>query len=376
MTELERAVVLGTGGGAFTIAAELGLAGVEVTVADLPRFASRLEPVQAAGGITVTFRGHPEQGPLFAPIAATSDDPASAIAGVPLVIVSVPSFGHRPFADLLAPVLEDGQMLLWVGEGGGAFTTVAALRAIDRRPSVVLGETNSLPYGGAAVDGPAGANAMRKTGGTYIAGLPTSVTPEVSAVASRIWPWVEPAHSAWETVLLNFNAIDHVATMVTNLGRVEGRKDTMLLWGEGASPGVARVIGAVDDEYTAMRGALGLPTDKRYEDFLVAQGLVDRKRESLHATIHASLLTEARFECGPGALDHRFIAEDVPYSLVLASSIADEVGVAVPVIDGLISIASAAAGRDYRKEGRAISAWGLAGAGRDGLMQAVSDGWW
>ncbi len=376
MRKPDRAVVLGSGGGALTIAAELGLQGIEVTLADLPRFAAGLEPVETAGGVKVLFRDEPDAGTRLAPVATTSTDPAAAVAGAPLVIVSVPSFGHRPFADLLAPVLEDGQTVLWVGEGGGAFTAVAALRDIDRHPKVLLGETNSLPYGGAQVDAPGSANAMRKAGGTYLAGMPTVTTADLAAVAVEIWPWVEPATNAWETVLLNFNAIDHVATMVTNLGRAEGRTDKMLLWGEGASPGVANVIAAVDDEYTSMRRALGLPTELRYEDFLVGQGIVDRRRETIHATIHASLLVEAQFQCGPNALEHRFIAEDVPYSLVLASSLAAELSIGVPVIDGLIAIASAAARRDYRREGRSLADWGLRGAGRDGLLSAVADGWW
>lgn len=376
MSRPDRAVVLGSGGGALTIAAELAIAGTEVTLADLPRFAGGLEPVEDAGGVMVSFRDEPELGARLGPVAATSTDPATAISGAPLIIVSVPSFGHRPFAELLAPVLEDDQMLLWVGEGGGAFTTVAVLREIGRRPAIKLGETNSLPYGGAHVDGPGSTSAKRKTGGTYISGMPTDTTGEVAAVAADIWPWVEPATNAWETVLLNFNAIDHVATMVTNLGRIEGDTGTMLLWGDGASPGVANVIAAVDDEYTAMRSALGLPTELRYEDFLVGQGMVDRKRETIHGTIHASLLVEAQFQCGPRALEHRFITEDVPYSLVLASSLAAELDVAVPVIDGLIAIASAAAGRDYRSEGRSLADWGLEGSARDGLLQAVADGWW
>ncbi len=376
MGELDRVVVLGTGGGALTTAAELGLAGVEVTVADLPRFAANLAPVEEAGGIEITVREQPELGVRLAPVAGTSTDPAAAATGASVVIISVPSFGHRPFADLLAPVLEDGQMVLWVGEGGGAFTMVAALRDVGRRPAVLLGETNSLPYGGAHVDGPGSVSTMRKTGGTYIAGLPTAATDEVAGVAARVWPWVAPAHNAWETVLLNFNAIDHVATMVMNLGRAQGTTETMLLWGEGASPAVANVIGAVDDEYSAMRAALDLPVDKTYEDFLVEQGLVDHRRKTIHGTIHASTLVATTFQCGPDALEHRFIAEDVPYSLNLGSSIAGELGVAVPVIDGLISIASAAAGRDYRAEGRTVADWGLAGAGRDGLLAAVADGWW
>lgn len=374
MTKLpERLVVLGSGGGALTIAAEFGLAGVEVTLTDQPAFAGGVEAVAVAGGVLVRFEN---EVPQLAPIARTSIDPGTVIKGASIVIVSVPSFGHRPLAALLAPLLEDGQTLLWVGEGGGSFATIAALRALNRHLTIRLADTNTLPYGGARVEGPGMVTAMRKSGGTYLAGLPSRVTPDLLALASAVWPWVEPASNAWETLLLNFNAIDHVATVVTNLGSLETRIAPVRLWKDGASPGVARVIGAVDHEYVLLRDGLGLPVDLRYEDFLVAQGLVARKGESLHATIQASRLAASEFNGGPATLEHRYITEDVPFSLVLASSLAVELGIEVPVIDGLVALASAASGRDFRKEGRTLAGWGLAGAGRDGLLAAVETGWW
>jgi opine dehydrogenase len=108
----------------------------------------------------------------------------------------------------------------------------------------------------------------------------------------------------------------------------------------------------------------------------VAQGLVKEKGKSLYDTIQASLLAASEFQAGPHTLEHRYITEDVPYSLVLASSIANEVAIETPVIDGLIALASTAAGRDFRREGRTLADWGLAGAGRDGLLSAVEEGWW
>ena len=151
MNTIERAVVLGSGAGALTIAAELGLGGAEMTLADLPQFGDRLEPVEAAGGVKIAYHDLPELGVQHAitrPLQLTSKAP---MPGSPLVIVSVPSFGHRPFAELLAPTLEDGQTLMWVGEGGGAFATVAALRKIGSRPAILLAETNTLPYNGSLV---------------------------------------------------------------------------------------------------------------------------------------------------------------------------------------------------------------------------------
>jgi opine dehydrogenase len=368
----ERATVLGSGAGALTIAAELGLAGVEVTVADFPQFAGNLEPVAEQGGIRIRCDWHRS---TSAPVAHTSDDPAGAARGAPLVVVSVPSFGHEPFARALAPVLEDGQMLLWMGEGAGTLSMVAALRSEGRRPHLLLGESNSLPYG-ARIGGPATVWARRKAGGTLVSGLPASDGKAVFETASAIWSWASMAENVWETVLLNFNAIDHVATLLLNLGRVEGRSGNMLLWGEGATPGVVNAIEAVDGELLALREALGLANRRRYQDYLAEQGFVDGVRTTLHETLHASTLATGTFRCGPEALQSRYLTEDVPYALVLASSIGDEVGVDTPVIDGLIALASAVTKTDWRAEGRTLAAWGLEGAGTEGLRRAAEEGWW
>jgi opine dehydrogenase len=364
--------VLGSGAGALTIAAELGLAGVDVTLADFPEFAQGLIPVEASGGIRVICGWH---GSTVVPVHATSQDPAAAIRGVPLVIVSVPSFGHEPFARALAPTIADHQTLIWAGEGGGALSMASELRKIGRRLEIRLGETNTLPYG-ARIRAPGVVAAEKKAGGTLVAGLPTGNGDDVFAIAREIWGWASLAENAWETLLINYNAIDHVATLICNLGTIEGRRGRMLLWGEGATPGVVSVIETVDAELLALRAALGLKDRRRYVDFLVEQGLVDSARASLHDTIHASALSIAPFECGPAALESRYLTEDVPFALVLASSIGLEIAVPTPTIDALVALASAATGVDWKARGRSLATWGLAGLGREGLLQAVEVGSW
>ena len=379
MTAPAGIVVIGTGGGGLTIAAELGLAGRPVVLADQQRFGAALEAVDAAGGVELTFRTSltdTTSEARLAPVAATSTDPTAATEAAELVIVCVPAFGHEPLAEMLASRWRDGQTVLWVGEPGGSFAAVAALRTIDRRVDVTFGDTNTLPYYGALVSGPGKVGAIRKSGGTLIAALPSSRLDHVAGVASGIWPWVTPAENVWETLLLNFNAIDHVPAMLFNLGAIPQPDGTFTLWGAGGTPGVVRVIEALDHEYLAMRKALGIANETPYEDYLVGQGLAPRKGVDLHETLQSSLLPTLRFRCGPDALDHRFVSEDVPYSLVLASSLGRELGVATPVIDSLITLASVASGRDYASEGKTLAGWGLGGAGVEGLRSAVDAGWW
>jgi opine dehydrogenase len=60
--------------------------------------------------------------------------------------------------------------------------------------------------------------------------------------------------------------------------------------------------------------------------------------------------------------------------LVLASSIARELDTPTPVIDGLIAVASAMHGKDFRAEGRTLAKVGLQGSGPAGLIEFAKTG--
>lgn len=366
----ESAAVLGSGAGALSSAVELSLAGIKVTVADLPEFSANVTALAETGVVRLKCPWH---GVTEAPIAHASTDPRQAVRDNPFIVVSVPAFGHQTFAELLADTLEDGQSVLWVGEGGGALTLASAIRRTKRRRDVQIAETNSLPYG-ARVREPGLITASRKTGGTRVAGLPAG--NDLAELVGKIWPWVSQGENVWETMLLNFNAIDHVAPIVCNLGAVEGRSGAFLLWGEGATPAVARVIERIDDELLAIRGALGLRDRAGYADYLVEQGFAPERGETLHATLQSSSFAASTFPAGPGALNNRYITEDVPFALVTLASLGDEVEVDTPTIDSLIHLAGIAADTDFWATGRTLADLDLAGLGRDGLLTAARDGWW
>jgi opine dehydrogenase len=358
--------VMGSGGGALAVAADLARSGREVVLADLPQFMDNLVPVKERGGVNVTTGWH---GTELHPVEVASDVP-SAVADAELVIVVVPCFGHQPFMDALAPVLRAGQSLLFFGEGSGA---LVARRALGGADDVRVGETNTLPYL-ARPAGPGAVVADRKSGGVLLAGLPSSSTAALLDLVTDVWPYISAAESVWETVLINFNAIDHVATMLSNAGTLEKRTGGMLLWGEGATPSVVRVIEAVDDELLSIRTALGLRDTRRYRDFLIAQGFAPDAGPELFDVMRASKLVSSVAPTGPEALQSRYVTEDVPYALVLASSIGREVSEETPVIDGLVAIASAMLRRDFRAEGRDLTKLGLSGLGIDGLRLYAETG--
>lgn len=360
--------VLGSGGGALAVAADLSRRERNPILADLPAFVGNLAPVREQAGVRVVAGLY---GARVEPVLV-ADRVTDAVEGAELVIVVVPCFGHGPFMEVLAPVLQPGQSLLFMGEGSGSLVARQAL-ATEGKRGVRVGETNTLPYL-ARPAGPGSVTVEPKAGGVLLAGLPSADTKALLDLVTDVWPFISAGESVWHTVLANYNAIDHVATMVTNAGTLENRSGGMLLWGEGATPSVVRVIEAVDGELAALRRALGVRDERRYRDLLIAQGFAPDAGPGLYEVLRSSRLMGWLAPSGAGALETRYITEDVPYALVLASSVGREIGVGTPVIDGLISITSAMLGRDLAAEGRTIASLGLAGAGAEGLRRFAETG--
>jgi opine dehydrogenase len=352
------------------VAAECAWAGHEVTLVEAPEFAATIAAVRDTRTVQVLGRG-PE--PVAATLAGATTNVADAVPGADLVFIIVPCFGHEPMARACAPHLRDGQTIVFLGEGSGALVMRKVLRGGGIHADVLVGETNTLPYL-ARMRGPGLVHVIWKKGGTLVAAYPGRRTGELLAKLSPIWPYMSAVTNVLETTLINFNAIDHVPTMICNAGFLETRTTMCLLWGEGASPGVARAIEAVDGEILAIRAALGFSDRTPYRDFLFAQGFVDARQPTTHAAIHKSTLATSTFPCGPQALQSRYLTEDVPYAHVLIADIGDVAGVDTPVIDGLIALASTMNADDYRRRGRTLAGLGLGGLTKDALLALVNEG--
>jgi opine dehydrogenase len=367
---MARIAVLGGGAGGQAVAAEAAGAGHRVTLAELPEFADALRPVQASRTIEMLGRGAE---PMSVKLEAITSDIGAAVSHADLVFIITPCFGHQPMSQACAARLEDGQAVVFLGEGSGSLVLRKVLRDAGIRRDVLIGETNTLPYL-ARLRGPGRVQATTKAGGTLLAAYPGRRTADLLGRVQTLWPFMTAAANVLETILVNFNAIDHVATMIANAGSLETRTTRCLLWGEGASPSVARVIEAVDREILAIRGALGFANRTPYRDFLVEQGFLDARQATTYEAIQKSTLAASTFQCGPEAMKFRFITEDVPYALVLIGEIGDVAGVDTPLIDGLIALASAMNGTDYRASGRTLASLGLGGLDRQALLRLVNQG--
>lgn len=154
-----------------------------------------------------------------------------------------------------------------------------------------------------------------------------------------------------------------------NAGRVEYSRGDFYFYEEGVTPAVCRVIHRVDQERRAIARALGLelpPVDEAFH----AAGF--GPKGDLWATINGSrMLTQLR---APGALENRWLTEDVPYGLATWALLGEQVGASTPILRSLVNLASAAVGIDFWKSARTPRDLGIAGMSKEALIAFLQVG--
>jgi opine dehydrogenase len=346
--------VVGSGNGGLATAFDFALHGQAVRLFDTPHFPDHVAEVAAAGGIHATglIEG-------FAEITYSGHDVESALDGADLVVLVGPAYSTEHQANVVAPHLVPGQAVLVCPAscaGAITFKRCAGLALDDE--SITVGETSTLPYA-VRIIGPGRVNVFHKLGaGVYVAGLPRSGTGRLLSLIQEVYPGAKAADGVFQTTLQNGNPVIHPAVTLLNAGLIERTAGAFLFYEEGITGAVGRAIEAVDRERLAIAGALGVPVLSEPE-LGVLQGY-------MRAANYSTGYSTAPGFLGIGAqsqLDHRYLTEDVGYSLVFLTDLASHIGVQTPVMEALITMASVVLARDLRAEGKRT----LATLGLDGL---------
>ena len=133
------------------------------------------------------------------------------------------------------------------------------------------------------------------------------------------------------------------------------------------TPGVGRLMKAIDDERLEIGAALGLVIE-----------------DDPHLGVRQGYMTEANYHTGytkaPGfigikaqtQLDYRYYNEDAGFGLVLWLDLADRLGLKVPNMRAMLQIVSSIMGRDYKAEkARTLETLGLDGYSMEQLLQIL-----
>lgn len=341
--------ILGAGHAGRAMAGDLALRGAPVTLWN--RTPANIAALRARGGVEV--EGEVEG---FGRMRLVTSDLEKALSDARLVVVCVPAFAHRELAERCAPFLCQEQLVvLNPGRTFGALEFSRALAASDCTPGVVVAEaaTNLMT---ARSTGPAETYIARIKHAVPVAALPAGRTAEVVAALGEWYPQFTEAANTLETSFANVGAVIHPAITLLNAAHIENDQGRFEFYWDGISPSVARVLEAVDRERRAVAALLGVQV----------QSLMEWLASAYRAT-GSDLFESVRANEGyrginaPSTLEHRYILEDVPMSLVPIASAGKAFGLNTRAIEALILLAGLIMDTNFWTRGRTLESLGLAG---------------
>lgn len=314
------------------------------------RTPERIEHVRLRGGIEV--EGEVEG--FGVPRVATSDL-AEAVRNADVIMIVVPAYAHASLAEQLASVLQDDQIVvLNPGRTGGALEFAHVLKKRQCKANVILAEAQTMIYVSRHLE-PTRAHIFQIKNEVPVAALPVHRTREVLEALRPAFPQFVAGDNVLKTSLDNIGAVFHPAVTVLNAARIESTHGDFEYYLEGITPALARVLEQIDQERIAVASALGIHAH-RAKDWLY----------QVYASAGGSLFEAIQSTPGykgvkaPALLNHRYINEDVPMSLVPIASLGDHLKVPTPTIKAIIHLASLMTGQDFWKIGRTIERMGLA----------------
>lgn len=364
--------VLGGGSIGHTVAADLSLAGYKVNFYEHPQFENTFRATLEKGMVEIEDQktGRRE----LARIYKVTTDIKEAVSDAELIIVALPAFGHELFFNTMVSYLKDNQVVVLLTGYFGSLRLHKLLseKAPDRK--IAIYETNTMPYG-VRLRGPAKVSVIYGHGpwiGTKsLEGVPECFT-SISALPAKdisvalnefqkLYPLFSPAQNVLVCALSNYNFVSHPAASILSASRIEYAnlylRCEFRLHREGHTPSVQRVEEGVADEMAALVRVLG------------GKPVLSRSRTKAYFEYCQTHHTSP----DPSTLKDRYITEDVPYGLVPMSQLGEKLGVATPIMDAIIKIASVLNQEDYRKTGRTLETLGLAELSKEQIIHLVEN---
>lgn len=341
--------ILGGGNTAFSVAANLQLAGTEVTLCELPAFEETLVPLRETRSISLKGVGRTGA----TEISEVTSDLSSAIPKNEFLLLIVPAYAQRAFGEAMVSYLREGQTIVLMPGNLGSLELSCILGRHQKR-DITLAETDTAPYVCRKTE-PDTAHIWGVVTALGLGVFPSKHGDTVRQVLDHWFPGVTLYPNVLACGLSAMNPIVHPAGVLLNAGRIEYSKGEFFFYGEGVTPSVCRLIYAIDQERLKIAAALGLTLDPVDQAFAAA-GF--GPEGDLWTTINESeMLTQLK---APGNLDSRWITEDVPYGLAVWCQLGEQLGLKCPLMRAVIDLLNATRGEDLWKTGRTLEDLGIA----------------
>ena len=320
--------------------------------------------IRLNGGITVLT----PQGKKLGRPDLVSRNASTAVSGSELVILALPAFAHQAILEEIAPYLMSGA---WVGAlpARGGFD-LGARSALGRQTTQVsIFGFQTLPWACRIQQYGSEAIILGTKKQVDIAAWPVAQGPVIAARLQQLLSVrLDPVGSFLSLTLADTGQIIHPGIMYGLFHDWDGKPypDKRPFY-QGVNDTIAEVLQQMSDEVQSLRKGLG----KSYPDLDLSavRSLNEWLLRSYQETIADSSTLQSRFATNQSYAGltapmkpvsggfvpdfrARYLAEDVPFNLLVTRGIAGLADVPMPMVDRVVTWAQTQLGKEYLVEGK------------------------
>jgi len=388
--------VLGAGGIGKAMASDCVLGGQDVVLCDIEPYAqislSNLENGFRLHGSQLSRYGFRREG--TAHFTKVTTNLKEAMDAADILIVAVPAVGHTSFFKEMIPHLRSGQIIHIFPDNYGSLLFRKVMREMNCDKEVVVGGWSSAPFGSRVdMEGPyvlPSARIMYRAITLRGAALP--MTDQKVFLESikyiRAMDGINKgdgptsADTVMDTGFSNVNPILHCPGVILGAGAIENygliygdNKKDFSIYCHVYSPTVSKVQYSVYKEEIEIAKAMGVGIQQfREEQFFSRSNILGPEYMGDAMFVPYEEVFEMALGTGPFKVDHRYLTEDIPIGCHIYHELGKKFGVKTPVIDSMISMASAMLDRDFYKEGYTLEYLDVAHMGKEELLEYLHTG--
>jgi opine dehydrogenase len=273
----------------------------------------------------------------------------AAITGAELIIITVQTNYHEDIIKRISPFLHDGQAILIEP---GYLSTCYLLKHCEK--DILVIEAESSPIDCRIIE-PGKSCILFKNVLNPVGVFPSSKKDIAQRIMNGLGYPFRFTENVIEAALHNPNLIVHTVGALFSIPRIEYTKGEYWMYREVFTPHVWTVCESLDKEKLRILDRLGIHNSLSYVMACQERNFIDDNRNPLESFFDYALNSSPK---GPSAPDSRYLTEDVSQGLVLMESLGKVLGIPTPTASSLITLASTALERDFRKEGRTIESLG------------------
>lgn len=349
---IKNITVIGGGSTGHAAAAHLTGKGFDVTLCDHEGFKDELDAIKENGGIML--RGRAGRG--IYPIARVTHNFKEAVENAELLFICVPAARHKEIAERIAPYMKSGQSVLILPGNLASFIFRDVFKEKDVPEDVIIAEMegNLCPC---RLTAPAEVTVGLPIRTKRIAALPGSKTKEFMERNAGVLDLVANKN-VLEGALLSDNYVLHIGTTLLASSTIDAMGEEFILFQHGLTDYAVRCTEAIRQERIRLLAAFGLTERDSATEFF--EELRDPKAHPEYGVF--------RTLKGPDSLKHRYIEEDATACAAMALSCAARLGIDMPVLRSVVTLASAVNGYDHYGNGRTLENLGY---GADVSMEEI-----